>query len=60
MQALINSITAAVSFIWGLFGDVLDIILDPNNVILLYVTLVPIVIGVMYAVFKVLKKFGVR
>lgn len=58
MSTLITAIGGAISWLWTLFSSLLNVITE--NPVLLYVVLVPILIGVITVVLRILRKFGVR
>lgn len=55
---LITNIGLALTFIWGQFSTFLSTL--QSNSLLMYVILVPIVLGVLGLVVKVVKRFGVK
>lgn len=58
LSDIVTAIGNAATWFWGLFGDVLDICL--SNKIIFFTIALSIGAAVVFAVIKVVKRFGVR
>lgn len=58
ISSLIDVITEGLAFIWGLFGDFIDVI--TANPIILFMVLLAILCGCVGLVVAIIKKFGLK
>lgn len=58
ISSLISLVTEGLAFIWGLFGDFIDVI--TANPIILFMVLLAIVCGAVGLVVLIVRKFGLK
>lgn len=58
LKGIITSLGEVSTFVWGLFGDFLEMIL--NNALIAFPVLFAVLAGAVFMVIKIIRKFGVK